>query len=84
MQALIRIAGTRWTVETCFAESKGQVGLDQYEVRSYTGWYKHITLASFAHALLTVMKATCTVFPSVPIPKPSTSSLEAFKKARGL
>jgi hypothetical protein len=34
-------------------ESKGQVGLDQYEVRSYTGWYKHITLACLAHVLLT-------------------------------
>jgi len=84
MQTMIRIAGTRWTVETCFAESKGQVGLDQYEVRSYAGWYKHITLACLAHALLTVLKAVCTAFPSVPIPKPSDSSLEAFKKGRGL
>ena len=84
MQTLIRIAGTRWTVETCFAESKGQVGLDQYEVRSYAGWYKHITLACLTHALLTVLKTACTVFPSVPIPKPSDSSLEAFKKGRGL
>ena len=84
MHALVRVAGTRWTVETCFAESKGQVGLDQYEVRSYAGWYKHITLACLAHALLTVLKAACTVLPSVPIPKPSNSSLEAFKKGRGL
>jgi SRSO17 transposase len=84
MQALIRIAGTRWTVETCFAESKGQVGLDQYEVRSYMGWYKHITLACLAHALLTVLKASCAVLSPLPMSKPSHSSLEAFKKGRVL
>ena len=38
-QKLIEVAGTRWTIETSFKESKGEVGLDQYEVRSYDGWY---------------------------------------------
>ena len=38
-EKLIEIAGMRWTVETCFQESKSEVGLDHYEVRSYTGWY---------------------------------------------
>ncbi len=54
---LVRVAGLRWTVEMCFAESKSEVGLDQYEVRSYSGWYKHITLSCFALALLSVLKA---------------------------
>ena len=31
---LVRIAGTRWTIEACFEAAKGEVGLDQYEVRS--------------------------------------------------
>jgi SRSO17 transposase len=35
---LIEVAGMRWTVENSFAETKSQVGLDQYEVRSYDGW----------------------------------------------
>ena len=34
---LARVVGTRWTVETCFEAAKGEVGLDQYEVRSWTG-----------------------------------------------
>jgi SRSO17 transposase len=46
----VRVAGTRWTVESCFETAKGEVGLDQYEVRSWTGWHRHITLALFAHA----------------------------------
>ena len=53
---LVTIAGTRWRIEQSFEEAKGEVGLDHYEVRSYGGWYKHITLACWALALLTVLK----------------------------
>ena len=35
---------------------KGETGFDQYEVRSYDGWYKHITLSCVAHAFLTVLR----------------------------
>ena len=42
------MAGTRWAIEECFEEAKGQVGLDQYEVRRWDGWYRHITLAMLA------------------------------------
>src|SRR6476469_1566370 len=53
---LVRVAGTRWTIEASFEEAKGEVGLDQYEVRSWTGWYRHITLAMLAHAYLAVLR----------------------------
>jgi SRSO17 transposase len=53
---LVRIAGTRWTIEACFEEAKGEVGLDHYEVRSWTGWHRHITLAMLAHAYLAVVR----------------------------
>ena len=52
----MRVAGTRWTIEECFEEAKGQVGLDQYEVRKWEGWYRHITLAMLAHAYLAVVR----------------------------
>jgi hypothetical protein len=52
-----RVAGIRWTIESCFEAAKGTVGLDHYEVRSWTGWYRHSTLAMWAYALLTVMRA---------------------------
>ena len=51
------MVGSRWTIETCFKESQSQVGLDQYEVRSDDGWYKHITFACIALAFLTVLSA---------------------------
>lgn len=54
---LARIAGTRWSIEETFQTAKGQTGLDQYQVRQYTGWYRHITLAMLAHAFLTVTRA---------------------------
>jgi SRSO17 transposase len=53
---LVRVAGTRWTIEACFDAAKGEVGLDQYEVRSWTGWHRHITLAMLAHASLAVLR----------------------------
>ena len=53
---LVWVAGTRWTIEECFEEAKGQVGLDQYEVRKWEGWYRHITLAMLAHAYLAVVR----------------------------
>src|SRR5215467_2269770 len=52
LQTLIRIAGTRYTVEQCIEEAKGEVGFDQYEVRHYGSWYRHLTLALMAHTWL--------------------------------
>jgi SRSO17 transposase len=54
---MVRVAGCRWTIEECFETAKGEVGLDQYEVRAWTAWYRHITLACLAHAFLSVMRA---------------------------
>jgi hypothetical protein len=41
-----------WQIEECFQAAKNECGLDQYEVRRYVGWYRHITLAMLAHAFL--------------------------------
>ncbi len=54
---VVEVAGTRWAVEESLETAKGEVGLDQYEVRKWTGWYRHITLALLAHAFLTVTRA---------------------------
>ena len=56
LEELVRVAGTRWAIEECFEEAKGPVGLDQYEVRRWDGWYRHITLAMLAHAYLAVIR----------------------------
>lgn len=59
-QQLARAAGARWAVEECIEIAKGEVGLDHYEVRSWGGWYRHITLSLFALALLAVIRKAAT------------------------
>ena len=54
LEEVVRAAGARWTIEDTFKQAKGQVGLDQYEVRSWRGWHRHVTLALLALAALTV------------------------------
>ncbi|MDP9458492.1 MAG: IS701 family transposase [Actinomycetota bacterium] len=54
---LIRIAGRRWSIEDCFEAAKGEVGLDEYEVRKWSGWHRHITLCLLAHAYLALVRS---------------------------
>jgi SRSO17 transposase len=84
---VVQVAGTRWTIESSFEAAKGEVGLDDYEVRSWTGWYRHITLAMWAYALLVVLRAgpiaVETLKKSLP-PVQKRSGLASFKAQRGL
>ena len=57
---LVRVAGTRWAIEEGFQQAKTEVGLDDYEVRRWPGWYRHITLALLAHAFLVITRTTAT------------------------
>jgi SRSO17 transposase len=60
LEELVRVAGMRWMIEECFADAKGTVGLDHYEVRRYDAWYRFITLALLAHAALEVSRLQAT------------------------
>jgi len=57
LRELVRVAGARWAIEESFQTAKGEVGLDQYQVRRFDSWYRHITLAMLAHAFLTITRA---------------------------
>jgi SRSO17 transposase len=63
LATLARVAGRRWTVEECFEVAKQEVGLDEYEVRSWQGWYRHITLAMLALAFLVAMRVKLNASP---------------------
>jgi SRSO17 transposase len=54
---LVRVAGSRWAIEECFQTAKNETGLDQYQVRRYDSWHRHITLAMLAAAYLAVTAA---------------------------
>ena len=57
---MVRVAKLRWSIEECLQDAKGVVGLDQYEVRKWDAWYRHITLALLAHAYLEVIRLHAT------------------------
>lgn len=54
---MARVAVTRRVIEKGFGRAKGEVGLDQYEVRGWDASHRHITLALVAHAFLGVTRA---------------------------
>lgn len=54
---LAQAAGGRWAIETCFECAKQETGLDEYEVRSWVGWYRHVTLSMLALAFLAAVRA---------------------------
>jgi SRSO17 transposase len=60
------IAGSRWHVEECFQQAKGEAGLDHYQVRSWRAWYAHITLSMLALAWLAASKARAVKGESAP------------------
>jgi SRSO17 transposase len=84
---LVRVAGMRWTVEESIECAKGEVGLDHYEVRNWTGWYRHITLAMWAQAFLSVIRKESGAEAAPKkghLNRPARSSLALFKASRGL
>lgn len=57
LAALVRVAGIRWSIEECFQAAKGEVGLDQHQVRRWRSWYRYTTMVMLAHALLAAIAA---------------------------
>lgn len=53
---LVGVAGTRWVIEECLELGKGECGLDEYEVRSWAGWHRHVTLSLLALAVVAVIR----------------------------
>ena len=57
-------AGGRWAVECCFEAAKQEAGLDEYEVRGWAGWYRHVTLSMLALAFLAAVRAAAAPGPA--------------------
>lgn len=81
LETVVQTIGQRWRVEMCFQTAKGEVGLDQYEVRTWQGWYRHITLSCLAHAFLSAVRTQ-----QIELEKGGNNlnSLRTFKCKRGL
>jgi SRSO17 transposase len=53
-ERLARLARLRWRIELDYKQLKGELGLDDYEGRSYLGWHHHTALVTAAHGFLTL------------------------------
>lgn len=85
LQDMAKAAGSRWTIEECFEMAKGEVGLDQYEVRSWIGWYRHITFAMLALAFLTKLRWNLEQAETPLLEKKAQNNpMLCFLKSRGL
>src|SRR3954462_214800 len=78
---LARVAGRRWLVEECFEAAKQEVGLADYEVRSWRGWHRHVTLAMLALALLAGLRAGLNRLKGAREPLASRSARSASPRA---
>jgi hypothetical protein len=83
---LVRVAGSRWSIEETFQATKNEVGLDHYQVRLRVAWYRHITLAMVARAHLDLLAAAQPAGPPPdPPPHPGTDQPDKQgKDDRGL
>jgi SRSO17 transposase len=84
LSTMIGVAGTRWTIEVGFENAKGEVGLDHYEVRSWHGWYRHMSLALWAQALLVVLRKQQIQSTQKKGDSNPRNCLRIFKQSRGL
>jgi SRSO17 transposase len=86
LQQIVQVAGQRWKVEEAIERAKSECGLDQYEVRSWTGWYRHVTLSLVAQLCATLMAEQANAEPEKKVwtPNDGLSSLENFKRRRGV
>jgi SRSO17 transposase len=57
MPAMVEVAGMRWKIEENNEQGKDLLGLDQYQVRTWTAWHHYVTACMFAHAFLVVQRA---------------------------
>jgi len=57
LESVVPVAGTRWRIEEGFEQAKNVCGLDEYEVRKFEAWHRHITLSLLAHAFLATVAA---------------------------
>jgi SRSO17 transposase len=56
LRLFVWLSGRRWSIEQCFEESKSELGMDHYEVRTFAGWHHHMLVTILAHFFLWRLK----------------------------
>jgi SRSO17 transposase len=50
----VQVAGARRPIEECFGASKNETGLDNYQIRTWNAWHRHIAFSMLAHTFLAI------------------------------
>src|SRR5437773_2714163 len=66
---LVRTSAMRWPIETCFETGKQELGMGDYEVRSWRGWHHHMTLVILALAFLVRVQDRLKNAPALTLPQ---------------
>ncbi|WP_420799593.1 hypothetical protein [Ktedonobacter robiniae] len=74
---MVKAIGARWSIETCFETGK-EMGLEDYEVRGFTAWYRFITLVMVVMAALAGICATARTSPSASLSQEEPLSAHCF------
>jgi hypothetical protein len=56
LRIFVWLSGVRWAIEQCFEEGQTELGMAQYEVRTYSGWHHHMLTTMLAHFFLWHLK----------------------------
>lgn len=81
LEEMVRVVGARWAIEECFEIAKGELGLDQYEVRSWAGWQRHTVLVMWLQALLSLLRSRAQL-PDSPPPLANAPRKKGAKRTR--
>lgn len=58
LSQLLKVAFSRWRIERCFEDEKGEIGLDHYEGRRYLGMKRHWIISSVSYLFLAKVHAS--------------------------
>jgi SRSO17 transposase len=57
LEELVELAHLRWVIERFYQDAKGELGLDDYEGRLWTGFHRHVALVMLAHCYLALRQS---------------------------
>jgi SRSO17 transposase len=69
LEDLVNLAHVRWVIERFYQDAKGELGLDHYEGRLWSGFHRHVALVMLAHSYLTLRQSYSPEVTSKPPPK---------------
>ena len=78
LRTLVQFGKLRWRIERDYQELKGELGLDHFEGRTWTGFHHHVALCAAAHAFLALRRA---LFPPALNPLDHRRRAAAFANA---